>query len=235
MGYCLLRTYLSIMHRTRYSFDSFLYYVFMNSLTRYCVLCMTSLFQGLKLFSGPIFEGASSKQRYESVVTFSFLIFPCLILFAVCHSIPSNYFRFLLLPSCIVVLLFKIAINPSGGLVVQNGYLLINNIIALAGYYVCAMIIDYPKIGRKNVQTLFFTLVSIVFLIMSFLFESLSSELLIFLYFLSSFLGQFVVSSTCSSILLRNRNFLQTHTLLRYVFPFLFQYLLLEYDHIRGE
>jgi hypothetical protein len=130
---------------------------------------------------------------------FHFSIFPCLILVAVRHSILSNHFRFLLLPSYIVVFLFKIAINPSSNLLVQNGYLLINNIIALSGYYICAMIIDKPKIGRKNVQTLFFILVSVVFLIMSFLFQSLSSGLLISLYFLSSFLGQFVVSSLLSS------------------------------------
>eukprot|EP00536_Pseudo-nitzschia_multiseries_P005239 jgi/Psemu1/190009/e_gw1.95.99.1 len=87
-------------------------------------------------------------------------------------------------------------INPNGDLVVQNGYLLVNNIIALAGYYICAMIIDNPKIGRKNVQLLFFVLVSVVFLTMSFLFHDLSPGLLMFLYFVSSFLGQFVNTTT---------------------------------------
>lgn len=87
-------------------------------------------------------------------------------------------------------------INPGGDLIIQNGYLLVNNIIALAGYYICAMIIDNPKIGRKNVQLLFFILVSIVFLIMSFLFNNLSPGLLMTLYFMSSFLGQFVNTTT---------------------------------------
>jgi len=88
------------------------------------------------------------------------------------------------------------AINPSGGLLVNNGYLLINNLLALIGYYGCSMIIDYPRVGRRNVQTVFFVLVSIVFLIMSVLFDSLSPSTLIVLFFLSSVLGQFVNVTT---------------------------------------
>ena len=88
------------------------------------------------------------------------------------------------------------AINPSGDLIMQNGYLLINNIIALSAYYIAAYIIDFPSIGRVKVQATFFVLVSIIFLVMSFIFESASSGLLIGLYFLSSFVGQFVNTTT---------------------------------------
>jgi len=88
------------------------------------------------------------------------------------------------------------AINPEGGLLVNNGYLLINNLLALIGYYGCSMIIDNPKVGRKKVQLVFFILVSIDFLVLSFLFSSLSPGILIVLYFLSSILGQFVNVTT---------------------------------------
>jgi hypothetical protein len=88
------------------------------------------------------------------------------------------------------------AINPEGDLIVQNGYLLLNNIIALVAYYIAACIIDIPSIGRKKVQIVFFLLVSIIFLIMSSIFESSSSGLLMALFFLSSFVGQFVNTTT---------------------------------------
>ena len=67
------------------------------------------------------------------------------------------------------------AINPSGDLLVQNGYLLINNLIGLSAYYITAYVIDIPSIGRVKVQSVFFTLVSIIFLAISFLFEQASS------------------------------------------------------------
>ena len=88
------------------------------------------------------------------------------------------------------------AINPEGGLLVNNGYLLLNNLLALVGYYSCSVIIDKPNIGRKNVQVVFFILVSTVFLILSFCFEKASPSGLICLYFLSSILGQFVNVTT---------------------------------------
>lgn len=88
------------------------------------------------------------------------------------------------------------AINPDGGLMANNGYLLINNILNLIGYYGCSMIIDKPKIGRVKVQAFFFTVVSIVFLMMSVLFTSLSSTGLIALFYLSGILGQFVNVTT---------------------------------------
>jgi hypothetical protein len=97
------------------------------------------------------------------------------------------------------------AINPSGDLLVQNGYLLINNLIALSAYYITASVIDIPSIGRVKIQAVFFTLVSIIFLVMSSILNQTSSGLLIGLFFLSSFVGQFVntttyvVSSLCNA------------------------------------
>ena len=43
-------------------------------------------------------------------------------------------------------------IDPSGDLLTTNGYLLLNNICGLAGYYAAAVVIDKPKIGRRNLQ-----------------------------------------------------------------------------------
>jgi hypothetical protein len=88
------------------------------------------------------------------------------------------------------------SIDPAGDLVTRNGYLLVNNIIALVGYYAAALIIDFSSIGRKNVQIVFFTLVGIVFLIMSFIFETASPQVNMCLFFLTSFLGQFVNMTT---------------------------------------
>ena len=87
-------------------------------------------------------------------------------------------------------------LNPDGDLIVQNGWLLVNNIIALIAYYVAAYIIDIPAIGRKRVQFFFFTVVSVIFLVMSSIFETASAGLLMTLYFLTSFFGQFVNTTT---------------------------------------
>jgi len=101
-------------------------------------------FYGLKLFSGPIFEG----------------------------------------------------INPGGDLVVQNGYLLLNNICALAGYYVCVGIIDKPWMGRKRLQMISFAMSAIVFMATAAVFNSASSGVVIFLFFTGSFVVQGVNVTT---------------------------------------
>lgn len=88
------------------------------------------------------------------------------------------------------------AIDPSGDLAVSNGYLLVNNLVALVAYYLCAKVIDYPSIGRVRVQGIFFFLVAVVFLVMSQVFVGSSPGLLMGLFFLSSFLGQFVNTTT---------------------------------------
>lgn len=78
----------------------------------------------------------------------------------------------------------------------SNGYLLINNLVALSAYYVAAKIIDKPSIGRVKVQAIFFFLVSVVFIAISQIFVGSSPGLLMGLFFLSSFLGQFVNTTT---------------------------------------
>jgi hypothetical protein len=73
------------------------------------------------------------------------------------------------------------AINPGGDLVVQNGYLLVNNLIALAGYYCAAALIDRPYIGRKRLQIFSFITLAIIFTTTAAIFESASTSVLILL------------------------------------------------------
>jgi hypothetical protein len=73
------------------------------------------------------------------------------------------------------------AINPGGDLVVQNGYLLVNNLIALVGYYCAAALIDRPYIGRKRLQMFSFVICAIIFTTTAAVFESASTPVLIFL------------------------------------------------------
>jgi hypothetical protein len=87
-------------------------------------------------------------------------------------------------------------LNPAGDLLSQNGYLLLNNIIALSAYYIAAYAIDRPRIGRRKVQAFFFLVVSVIFFTMSFIFNQASSTLLLILFFMTSFFGQFVNTTT---------------------------------------
>jgi MFS family permease len=81
-------------------------------------------------------------------------------------------------------------ISPGGDLVVQNGYLLPNNICALAGYYLAAQLMDKPSFGRKRIQMLSFALCAIIFMLTAGIFSSSSTGVIIFLFFASSFVGQ---------------------------------------------
>jgi MFS family permease len=81
-------------------------------------------------------------------------------------------------------------INPGGDLIVQNGYLLLNNVCALAGYYVAAKILDLPYIGRKKVQMASFALCAFLFMTTAAVFNSASSVVIMLLFFASSFVGQ---------------------------------------------
>jgi len=82
-------------------------------------------------------------------------------------------------------------INPGGSLVVQNGYLLLNNVIALCGYYCAAAVIDKPVVGRLRLQLFSFAVSAVIFLLTSGVINRASPGALIVLYFLSSFFGQF--------------------------------------------
>lgn len=87
-------------------------------------------------------------------------------------------------------------INPGGSLIVQNGYLLVNNLCALAGYYCAAAVIDRPAIGRKRLQMCSFSICAVVFMITAAVFESAPSAVVMMLYFSSSFFGNFGVNVT---------------------------------------
>jgi hypothetical protein len=83
------------------------------------------------------------------------------------------------------------AINPDGDLVTQNGWLLFNNLCALAGYYSAAMVIDRPSIGRRRLQMTSFALSAILFTLTGVIFDQTSPHILMFLFFLSSYVGNF--------------------------------------------
>ena len=85
--------------------------------------------------------------------------------------------------------IFK-AINPEGSLAVQNGWLLFNNLCALAGYYCTARVIDIPAVGRKRLQMVSFAICAVLFFVTAAIFDSGSTKVLMFLYFASSFFGQ---------------------------------------------
>jgi hypothetical protein len=91
-------------------------------------------------------------------------------------------------------------INPSGDLIKNNGYLLLNNVIALVGYYCAAKVIDIPIIGRRNLQAMSFFILTILFYSAGAIFNRKTSEnkpaTVILLYFLVSFFGQFGANIT---------------------------------------
>lgn len=83
------------------------------------------------------------------------------------------------------------AINPSGNLLEQNAWLLVNNICALAGYYAAAAVIDKPIIGRKRLQNFSFIMCALLFYLTAGLFYTAPTPAVMFLYFASSFFGNF--------------------------------------------
>jgi Major Facilitator Superfamily len=82
------------------------------------------------------------------------------------------------------------AINPEGSLAVQNGWLLFNNLCALAGYYCTAYLIDIPTVGRKRLQMVSFAICASLFFTTAAIFDTGSTKVLMVLYFASSFFGQ---------------------------------------------
>lgn len=80
-------------------------------------------------------------------------------------------------------------INPSGDLAVLNGYLVLYNLCSLAGFYVAAVVIDIPWIGRKRLAMASFAGQMIVYFIMAAVFNrGASPDVLVFLFFLGNFL-----------------------------------------------
>jgi hypothetical protein len=91
--------------------------------------------------------------------------------------------------------MFGVTIH-TGDLLVQNGWLLFNNICALIGYYCAARVIDVPVIGRKKLQMASFGICAGLFMTTAAIFDTARSETLMFLYFASSFFGNFGVNVT---------------------------------------
>jgi MFS family permease len=87
-------------------------------------------------------------------------------------------------------------INRGGDLIVHNGYLLLNNICALAGYYVVAKLIDRRSIGRKKIQMFSFGMCALLFMLTAGVFNSAPTGAIIFLFFAASFIGQGVNVTT---------------------------------------
>jgi hypothetical protein len=73
----------------------------------------------------------------------------------------------------------------------QNGYLLVNNLCALAGYYCAAYVIDKPRVGWKKLQICSNIACMIFFLVTGGIFNSVGPSVLMALYFFSSFTVNF--------------------------------------------
>jgi hypothetical protein len=87
-------------------------------------------------------------------------------------------------------------LNPEGNLIVNNGFILLNNVIALVGYYCAAFTIDKKSVGRRRLQMSSFAMCSLIFFITGGIFDTASSGLLLCLFFASSFFGQFGANVT---------------------------------------
>jgi hypothetical protein len=67
----------------------------------------------------------------------------------------------------------------------------VNNLCGLVGYYCAAKVIDMPSVGRKKLQCFSFMLCGIIFLTAGAIFNKTSPQVLMFLYFFSSFVVNF--------------------------------------------
>ena len=81
-------------------------------------------------------------------------------------------------------------INPEGDLFILNGFLLLNNFIALLGYYVAAFLIDKKMFGRVRLQMFSFFICALLFFITAAIFNMAPTGVILFLFFASSFFGQ---------------------------------------------
>ena len=71
-----------------------------------------------------------------------------------------------------------------------TGAATLNALVALAGYFAAAFIVDKPSVGRFKLQTYGFSITGALFVCCGFLRDSISTPSLVILYFLSSFFGQ---------------------------------------------
>ena len=91
--------------------------------------------------------------------------------------------------------IFK-AFNPDGNLIVNNGLILLNNVISLVGYYCAALIIDKKTIGRRRLQMFSFAMCGILFFLAGAILDTAPSSVVMILFFASSFFGQCGVNTT---------------------------------------
>ncbi|GFR43042.1 hypothetical protein Agub_g4047 [Astrephomene gubernaculifera] len=91
-------------------------------------------------------------------------------------------------------------INPSATLIQVLEWTLLNSAVALVGYYFAAFFIDKPWMGRMRMQMMGFTWTFVLFLICAVHYFELSTPKWIhafqFLYYFSSFWGQFGPNAT---------------------------------------
>lgn len=91
-------------------------------------------------------------------------------------------------------------INPSAGLIEVLEWTLLNSAVALCGYYFAAFTIDKPWMGRMRMQCMGFAWMFVLFLICAVRYNELSTHKWIhafqFLYYFSSFWGQFGPNAT---------------------------------------
>lgn len=84
--------------------------------------------------------------------------------------------------------IFK-SINPSGDLLIQNGYLVVYNLCAMVGLYTAAFIIDIPWIGRKRLSMASFAGQTLNYFLTAAIFNHTTPEVLMFLFFLGNYLS----------------------------------------------
>jgi MFS family permease len=91
-------------------------------------------------------------------------------------------------------------INPNGDLITNNGWLLVNNIISLFGYYGASMVLDNKRFGRRNLQLYSFAILVVIFFVTAAILDSAPTGVVMFLFFLSGFFTNFG-PNTCTYLM----------------------------------
>eukprot|EP00122_Pirum_gemmata_P019700 Pgem_evm1s18435 len=82
------------------------------------------------------------------------------------------------------------ALVPGGDLLSINGYILLNNVVSLIGYWIAALLVDKKWCGRRRLQNVGFIMCTILFALSAGLYGKVDGSVLLFLYIFSSFWGQ---------------------------------------------
>mmetsp|Transcript_27523 Transcript_27523/g.107797 ORF Transcript_27523/g.107797 Transcript_27523/m.107797 type:complete len:464 (+) Transcript_27523:47-1438(+) len=88
------------------------------------------------------------------------------------------------------------SLRTSDSLVGEERYILINNLVSLAGYILAILLVD--RIGRRNMQAFGFTVLALVFLLVTLFFDYLESNSTVIMsfYLVTSFFGQLGPNAT---------------------------------------